>query len=103
MYTMRPPRVEELYSDGPHLASYAFEIGNPNLKSENIYGIENSIRFDSDPFNISLVTFYNYSPYYFEMTKNGHLWFVYDVNGLVFDSYPERCTSLGRFSPYFSE
>ena len=72
MYTMRPPRVEELYSDGPHLASYAFEIGNPNLKSENIYGIENSIKFDSNPFNISLVTFYNYSPYYFEMTKNGH-------------------------------
>ena len=43
MHTMRPPRVEELYSDGPHLASYAFEIGNPNLKSEKIYCVENSI------------------------------------------------------------
>ena len=42
MHTMRAPRVEELYSDGPHLATYAFEIGNPNLKSEIIYGIENS-------------------------------------------------------------
>ena len=37
MHTMRAPRVEELYSDGPHLATYAFEIGNPNLKSEKIY------------------------------------------------------------------
>ena len=72
MYTMRPPRVEELYSDGPHLASYAFEIGNPNLNSENIYGIENSINFNSYPLNFSLITFYNYSPYYFEMTKDGH-------------------------------
>jgi len=71
MHTMRPPRVEELYSDGPHLASYAFEIGNPNLKSERIYGIENSLRYSSDPLSVSLVTFYNYSPYYFEMTKDG--------------------------------
>ena len=72
MHTMRPPRVEELYSDGPHLASYAFEIGNPNLKAEKIYGIENSINFNAKSFNFSLVTFYNYSPYYFEMTKDGH-------------------------------
>ena len=71
MHTMRPPRVEELFSDGPHLASYAFEIGNPNLKSERIYGIENSIKYKSDRQSMSIVTFYNYSPYYFEMTKDG--------------------------------
>ncbi len=71
MHTMRAPRVEELYSDGPHLASYAFEIGNPNLESERIYGIENSLSYSSDPVNFSFVTFYNYSPYFFEMTKDG--------------------------------
>ena len=59
MHTMRAPRVEELYSDGPHLASYAFEIGNPNLESERIYGIENSLSYSSDPVNFSFVTFYN--------------------------------------------
>ena len=71
MHTMRAPRVEELYSDGPHLATYAFEIGNPDLESERIYGIENSIRYNSNPFRFSLVTFYNYSPYYFQMTRDG--------------------------------
>ena len=71
MHTMRAPRVEELYSDGPHLATYAFEIGNPNLKSERIYGVENSISFNSNPLEFSLVTFYNYSPYYFQMTRDG--------------------------------
>ena len=71
MHTMRPPRVEELFSDGPHLASYAFEIGNPNLESERIYGIENSMKYKSDRQSMSVVTFYNYSPYYFEMTKDG--------------------------------
>ena len=72
MHTMRPPRVEELFSDGPHLASYAFEIGNPDLKTEKIYGIENSIKYRDDKFELSFVSFYNYSPYYFEMTKNGN-------------------------------
>ena len=72
MHTMRPPRVEELYSDGPHLATYAFEIGNPDLKEERIFGIENSISFNSDHFEFSIISFYNYSPYYFEMTKDGN-------------------------------
>tara|TARA_Y100001970_G_scaffold161129_1_gene197074 strand:+ start:1060 stop:3423 length:2364 start_codon:yes stop_codon:yes gene_type:complete len=72
MHTMRPPRVEELYSDGPHLATYAFEIGNPNLKSEKIYGIENSLSYSSNMFDFSIVGFYNYSPYYFQMTKDGN-------------------------------
>ena len=71
MHTMRSPRVEELYSDGPHLATYAFEIGNPNLKAEKIYGMENSISYNSNLLDFSLVTFYNYSPYYFQMTKDG--------------------------------
>ncbi len=71
MHTMRSPRVEELYSDGPHLATYAFEIGNPDLTAEKIYGIENSISYNSNLLDFSLVTFYNYSPYYFQMTKDG--------------------------------
>ncbi|MAR14870.1 MAG: hypothetical protein CMG21_00200 [Candidatus Marinimicrobia bacterium] len=71
MHTMRPPRVEELYSDGPHLGTYAYEIGNPNLEIEKIYGIENSLSFKNAPINFSLVTFFNYSPYFYEITKMG--------------------------------
>ena len=72
MHAMRPPRVEELFSDGPHLATYAYEIGNPKLESERIYGIENSINYNDDKFNFSLVTFYNYSPYYYQISKKGY-------------------------------
>ena len=71
MHTMRAPRVEELYSDGPHLGSYAYEIGNPNLKVEKIYGIENSIKYTNNSSELAFVTFYNYSPYYYEMAKMG--------------------------------
>ena len=78
MKTDRAPRVEELYSDGPHLASYAFEVGNPDLKSEKIYGIENSIKYYGNKIDFALVGFYNYSPYYFEMTRDGNCEFPED-------------------------
>lgn len=32
--SFRAPSLEELYSEGPHLASYSFEIGNPDLGAE---------------------------------------------------------------------
>ena len=88
MHTMRSPRVEELYSDGPHLATYSFEIGNPNLKSEKIYGIENSISFNSYPFDFSIVTFFNYSPYYFQMTKDGNCEEAWDWDPNSGESHP---------------
>ena len=72
MHTMRAPRVEELFSDGPHLGTYAYEIGSPSLETERIYGVENSISYSSGPINFSLVTFYNYSPYYYQMAKTGN-------------------------------
>ena len=71
MNTMRAPKIEELYSDGPHLGTYSYEIGKPNLELEKIYGIETSISYTINPLNISLSTFYNYSPYYYQMTKMG--------------------------------
>ena len=71
MQTMRPPKIEELYSDGPHLGTYAYEIGEPNLDLEKIYGIESIISYKSNSFNVSLTNFLNYSPYYYQMTKMG--------------------------------
>jgi iron complex outermembrane recepter protein len=38
--TWRPPSIEELFSGGPHLAAYSFEIGNPELNSERGLGLE---------------------------------------------------------------
>ena len=71
MNTMRAPRVEELYSDGPHLGSYSYEIGEPNLQLEKIYGVESSIRYNHNTLNMAFTAFYNYSPYYYQMTKMG--------------------------------
>ena len=41
MKTFRAPGIEELFSDGPHLAVYSYEIGNAELEPENGYGMLN--------------------------------------------------------------
>ncbi|MBD3331405.1 TonB-dependent receptor [candidate division GN15 bacterium] len=36
----RQPTIEELYSEGPHLAAYSYEVGNPELEAETGWGAE---------------------------------------------------------------
>ena len=40
MRTFRPPGIEELFSEGPHLAAYSYEVGNASLDSERGQGLE---------------------------------------------------------------
>jgi iron complex outermembrane recepter protein len=40
----RSPSIEELYSDGPHLADYSYDIGNPELASEIGHGVDLFVR-----------------------------------------------------------
>lgn len=42
--TSRLPTAEELYSDGPHVATNAFEIGDPNLEVETGVGVDVALR-----------------------------------------------------------
>jgi iron complex outermembrane receptor protein len=42
--TERFPRAEELYSDGPHLATFSYEIGDPDLGEETSLGLDLSLR-----------------------------------------------------------
>jgi iron complex outermembrane receptor protein len=40
MRTFRAPNTEELFSEGPHLAAYSYEVGNSDLEKENALGLE---------------------------------------------------------------
>jgi iron complex outermembrane receptor protein len=57
--TGRAPSVEELYSDGPHIATQAFEIGNPDLKSERAWNGELYARYDGTTAEFSATLYYN--------------------------------------------
>ncbi len=44
----RTPSINELYSEGPHLAAYAFEVGNPSLETERGTGTDVFIRYTGE-------------------------------------------------------
>jgi len=72
MRTGRTPGIEDLFSDGPHLGSYSYEIGNPELGLEETFGIENSIQYQKDRFFFLLNGFFNQSPNFHQYMKMGN-------------------------------
>lgn len=57
--SFRAPSLEELYSEGPHLASYSFEVGNPNLKPEKAWAKELFAGYSTNRLNATFALFHN--------------------------------------------
>jgi len=55
----RTPDVNELYSEGPHLAAYAFEVGNPLLENEVGTGIDLFVRLERERVSAEVTGFRN--------------------------------------------
>jgi len=58
--TGRAPAVEELFSDGPHIATQAYEIGDPDLRSEKAWNAELYARFDSSNVDATVTVYSNW-------------------------------------------
>ncbi len=56
----RVPTIEELYSEGPHLAAYSYEIGNPELNAESGIGTELFFFHQLNGIFFNLIFFNNY-------------------------------------------
>lgn len=59
MQSIRMPGIEELYSEGPHLAAYSFEIGNERLQTERGRGVEVFGRHESSALAASFALYRN--------------------------------------------
>jgi iron complex outermembrane receptor protein len=57
--TERAPSAEELFSNGPHIATQAFEVGNPDLRKEKSLGAEAYFRVDRRSLELNLTGFVN--------------------------------------------
>lgn len=57
--TGRAPSVEELFSNGPHIATQAFEVGDPTLKSERAWNGEIYARYDATNAEFSATLYTN--------------------------------------------
>ena len=72
MLASRAPSIDHLYSDGPHLGTYSYEIGQPNLKSENTFGLETSLEQNTAKSDFRLTLYHNYSPNYHVSVAQGN-------------------------------
>ena len=71
LFTGRAPGIEDLYSDGPHLGTYSYEIGEPSLNIENTIGLEASLVRHTNKGKIRLTGYQNFSPNYHTSSKMG--------------------------------
>jgi iron complex outermembrane receptor protein len=58
-HTERAPSAEELFSNGPHAGTQAFEIGNPDFKKERSFGLEGTLRGSGRNFTVEASAYYN--------------------------------------------
>jgi iron complex outermembrane receptor protein len=58
--SVKLPNAEELYANGPHIATRAFEIGDPDLDQETSFGVDLALRKNSGRFTGALTLFGNW-------------------------------------------
>lgn len=77
-YTQRAPSAEELYSNGPHAGTQAFELGHPDLAKEKSTGLELTVRGKGEGYAVSASV---YNSWFSD--------FIYEQpNGLIEDGLP---------------
>lgn len=65
--TSRAPSAEELFANGPHAGTQAYELGSPNFRLEKSWGVEATLHAHRDGFSFDGSAYYNwFSNYIFE-------------------------------------
>lgn len=57
---VRAPSAEELFSNGPHVATQAYEVGNPNFRTEKSWGGEVYARGAAGPLRFQVAGYANW-------------------------------------------
>lgn len=58
--TERAPSAEELFSNGNHAGTQAYELGNPNFRTERAWGLEATLHAHSDRFSLDASAYHNW-------------------------------------------
>ncbi len=85
--SQRAPTIEELYNQGPHLASYTFEEGNVELNAERSFGLEAFMHYLQPGFDMVLTGFWNEFGNYIAPRNTGEINFalllpIYAADGI---------------------
>lgn len=80
-HTERAPTAIELFSDGPHLATANYEVGDPDMGQEEALSIEGSVRYDSGPMRFEINLFRVGFEDYIALVERGDVfWIDEDTN-----------------------
>ena len=70
-YTQRAPSAEELFANGPHAGTQAFEVGDPTFSKEKSTGLELSLRGSGDGYRISASVYHSWFKNFIFETATG--------------------------------
>ena len=67
----RAPSAEELFSNGPHIATQAFEVGDPLLDTEKAWGVEAFVRGNVGLASVNVAVFQSWFSDYIFLSETG--------------------------------
>lgn len=71
---VRAPSAEELFSNGPHVATQAYEVGNPNFRTEKSWGGEIYARGAAGPLRFQIAGYANwFDDYIYEVATGDEI------------------------------
>ena len=71
----RAPAEEELFADGPHIATLSYEIGNPDLKKEASNQAELGLQYQNDWVDAKVSAYYNRYNDFIYLADTGGQWY----------------------------
>jgi iron complex outermembrane receptor protein len=79
----RGPQLEERFAFGSHIGAGRFEVGDPNLRTEQLWNADLGINFEAEGFDAQLTAFYQAYQDFIYLTPNDSSgsWRFYHVQG----------------------
>lgn len=69
--TSRAPSPEELFANGPHAGTEAFEVGDPNLRPERVWGVEAVLRGGGTGYSFEASAYHSWFDGYIYQQRTG--------------------------------
>lgn len=107
--TERAPAAEELFANGPHAGTSAFEIGDPDLRKESAWSLEGILRGKGPGYSFELSAYHSwFGNFIFERATGGiedglPVFQISQADARLYGFEVEAKATLARFGPWTLE
>ena len=105
-HTERAPAAEELFANGPHAGTQAFEVGSADFAKERSWGLEGTARASFDRFTLAASAYHSWFDNYIYETQTGEIRddlpvFQYNQAGARYYGFEVEATgTVAKFGDY---